>query len=182
MSLPTTKQHEWSRDGFIISTDQTLIDHSSLNKAFASDQLPWATELSSDELNVMLSRSICFGLYSATAELADTQTSSTHHEEHSEDPRPAMIGLARLITDCTTMAYLTDVYVLPEWRGRGLGSWLVECVKEWWDLMPSGRRLMLIASEGKREEYYAKALSSGRMEDEGGGYRVFTAKGKGVRV
>lgn len=182
MSLPTTKQHEWSRDGFIISTDPALIDHSALNKAFASGQLPWAAELSPEELQVMLSRSVCFGLYSATAELADTQTSTTHHEEHSEDPRPAMIGLARLITDCTTVAYLTDVYVLEEWRGRGLGSWLIACVKEWWDMMPSGRRLVFIASEGKSEEYYAKALSSRRMEVEGSGYRFFSAKGKGARV
>lgn len=192
MSLPNTQLHSWTRDGFYISTDPTLIDLSALNRAFASDQLGWAKELSADELRVMLGRSVCFGLYSATAEVADTHTSPSTpshpaHSQHDEDPKPAMIGLARLVTDCTTMAYLTDVYVLPEWRGRGLGSWLISCVKEWWDLMPSGRRLFLIASEGKKEEYYAKALLSGRMEDEasqhgGERYRVFTAKGKGARV
>ena len=80
------------------------------------------------------------------------------------------------------MAYLTDVYVAPEWQGRGLGSWLIECVKEWWDGMESGRRLMLISKEGRTEAYYAKLLMSGRMEDEGNGYRVFTAKGKGSLV
>jgi len=60
-------------------------------------------------------------------------------------------------------------------------------VKEWWDLMPSGRRLLLITTEGKKEAYYAKVLLSGRMEDEGSRpgvekHRVFTAKGRGAVV
>lgn len=34
----------------------------------------------------------------------------------------------RVISDLTTIAYLGDVFVLPEHRGRGLGKWLIECV------------------------------------------------------
>jgi ribosomal protein S18 acetylase RimI-like enzyme len=37
------------------------------------------------------------------------------------------IGFARAFTDGTSLAYLADVYVLPEYRGRGLG---VELVRE----------------------------------------------------
>jgi ribosomal protein S18 acetylase RimI-like enzyme len=37
------------------------------------------------------------------------------------------VGFARAFTDGTTVAYLADVYVLPEARGRGLG---VELVRE----------------------------------------------------
>jgi GNAT superfamily N-acetyltransferase len=37
------------------------------------------------------------------------------------------IGFARAISDGATFAYLADVYVLPSWRGRGLG---VELVRE----------------------------------------------------
>ena len=37
------------------------------------------------------------------------------------------IGFARAFTDRATLAYLADVYVLPEYRGRGLG---VELVRE----------------------------------------------------
>ena len=35
------------------------------------------------------------------------------------------IGFARAFTDGTSLAYLADVYVLPEYRGRGLGVALV---------------------------------------------------------
>ena len=38
------------------------------------------------------------------------------------------IGLARIITDCATFAYVCDVFVLDAYRGRGLGIWLMECV------------------------------------------------------
>jgi len=37
----------------------------------------------------------------------------------------ATIGFARVITDRATFAYLADVYVLPEYRGLGLGHRLV---------------------------------------------------------
>jgi len=37
------------------------------------------------------------------------------------------IGFARAFTDGATLIYLADVYVLPEYRGRGLG---VELVRE----------------------------------------------------
>ena len=37
------------------------------------------------------------------------------------------IGFARAFTDGVTLVYLADVYVLPEYRGRGLG---VELVRE----------------------------------------------------
>jgi len=37
------------------------------------------------------------------------------------------VGFARAFTDGASLAYLADVYVLPEYRGRGLG---VELVRE----------------------------------------------------
>jgi GNAT superfamily N-acetyltransferase len=42
--------------------------------------------------------------------------------------RDAQIGLARVITDRATFAYLSDVYVLETYRGRGLATWLMDVV------------------------------------------------------
>lgn len=37
-------------------------------------------------------------------------------------------GWARVVTDFVAIAYLADVFLIPEHRGRGLGLWLVETV------------------------------------------------------
>jgi ribosomal protein S18 acetylase RimI-like enzyme len=51
------------------------------------------------------------------------------------------VGFCRAVSDDTSLAYLADVYVLPEHRGRGLG---VELVREMIDNGPySGRRWLL---------------------------------------
>jgi ribosomal protein S18 acetylase RimI-like enzyme len=40
------------------------------------------------------------------------------------------IGFCRCVTDGVSFAYLADVYVLPEYRGRGLGERLVRHMVE----------------------------------------------------
>jgi GNAT superfamily N-acetyltransferase len=35
------------------------------------------------------------------------------------------VGFARAVSDGVAVAYLADVFVLPEWQGRGLGTALV---------------------------------------------------------
>jgi GNAT superfamily N-acetyltransferase len=44
----------------------------------------------------------------------------------------AQIGFARAISDEATFAYLADVYVHRDWRGRGLGFELVREMVEGW--------------------------------------------------
>jgi GNAT superfamily N-acetyltransferase len=38
------------------------------------------------------------------------------------------IGFARVITDEATFAYLCDVFIDEEWRGKGLSKWLMEVI------------------------------------------------------
>lgn len=37
-------------------------------------------------------------------------------------------GFARMISDYATIACPGEVFVLPEYRGRGLSKWLMECI------------------------------------------------------
>jgi GNAT superfamily N-acetyltransferase len=46
-----------------------------------------------------------------------------------------LVGFARAFTDGVSLVYLADVYVLPEYRGRGLG---VELVREMVENGPYG--------------------------------------------
>jgi GNAT superfamily N-acetyltransferase len=41
-----------------------------------------------------------------------------------------LIGCARAVTDFARFAYLSDVFVVPEHRGHGLGRWLVQTMIE----------------------------------------------------
>jgi GNAT superfamily N-acetyltransferase len=54
------------------------------------------------------------------------------------------VGFGRAVTDRSTFAYLADVFVLPEHRGRGLGKWLVDCFMEHPELQ--GLRRWLLAT------------------------------------
>lgn len=62
------------------------------------------------------------------------------------------VGFARAISDGATLAYLADVYVLPAYRGRGLG---LELVREMVDGGPRWNvRWMLNTADAQR--LYAK--------------------------
>ena len=62
------------------------------------------------------------------------------------------VGFARVVSDRHVVAYLADVYVLPEHRGRGLG---VELVREAVERSPfSPRRWFLNTADG--HELYAR--------------------------
>jgi N-acetylglutamate synthase-like GNAT family acetyltransferase len=56
------------------------------------------------------------------------------------------IGFARMVTDRATFAYLCDVYVLEEYRGQGLGKWLMDEVMAHPDLQGL-RRIMLVTRD-----------------------------------
>jgi len=97
-------QTEWRQGEYTISTEQTRIDfavvHGFLKQAYWSQNIPFEIVRHSIE------NSLCFGLYWA---------------KHQ-------IGFARVVTDYATFAYLCDVFVIEEYRGRGLSKWLMETV------------------------------------------------------
>lgn len=63
------------------------------------------------------------------------------------------IGYARVISDYATIAYLGDVYVLPEYRGKGLSKWLIATVMKHPELQQLRRWILLT---GDAHELYKK--------------------------
>ena len=92
------------KDGFTISTDKNKIDidyvHAFLTRSYWSPGIPMET------VRRAMENSLCFGIY-------DNQK---------------QIGYARMITDQATFAYLADVFIDEEFRGKGLGKWLVGAI------------------------------------------------------
>ncbi len=135
---------ERHRDGFTVSTDPGRLDLDAVH-AFLSTSY-WAKGIPRELLERAVRNSLCFGLY----------------EGDGEGKR--QIGFARVITDAATYAYLCDVYVLPEWRGRGLGTWLMEGVTEHPDLQGL-RRFSLVtrdAHEPHRPFGFTEIAAPGR--------------------
>ena len=95
---------EWQRYEFRVSTDPRLLQLAVIHDFLR--QTYWANEISESVLKKALDGSLCFGLYQGERQ----------------------VGLARVITDRATFAYLSDVFVPDEFQGQGLGQWLVGCV------------------------------------------------------
>jgi GNAT superfamily N-acetyltransferase len=111
---------EHSRDGFLISPDPTKLQ---LDEIYAYlSRSYWARGRSRAVVARALQGSLCFGLYRETRQ----------------------VGLARVVTDFATFAYLCDVYVLEEFQGRGLGKWLMSVVMAHPDL--KGLRRFMLAT------------------------------------
>ncbi|KAJ9638070.1 uncharacterized protein PV06_04947 [Exophiala oligosperma] len=154
---------DWTRGNHIISTDPSLIPLESLNDIFASDDFHWGKPLPLDQLRIFVQRSLCFALYDTAAD--DSTEDNTAHRQASANASPGrLIGFARWITDMVTVNYLTDVYILPEHRGKRLGVWMMECVDDTFKAMPHLRGMILIADRGSStESFYRRHLSMGDL-------------------
>ena len=116
-----------TKDGFTISTDKNKIDidyvHAFLTQSYWSPGIPMET------VKRAMENSLCFGIY----------------DNHKQ------IGYARMITDQATFAYLADVFIDEEFRGKGLGKWLVEAILAHPGLQ--GLRRMLLATRDAHSLY-----------------------------
>ncbi|CZT46132.1 uncharacterized protein RSE6_06522 [Rhynchosporium secalis] len=169
----------WHFSNFLISTNPTLIQPSAINQAFGTDAMYWAKPMNESVLKKMLDNSLCFGVYAlpnSSAEIAGMLLYSQHLSNFAIPGRgrisvsyldfdkisvvnevdntglsnPPQIGLARLITDHVSFAYLTDVYILEQYQGQRLGEFLIKCVDETLNSWPEFRRALLVSdTKGK---------------------------------
>jgi GNAT superfamily N-acetyltransferase len=172
-TTPPKIHQTWTRDGFLLSTDPSLIDIAALTSAFDQPFLYWAKPLPAEAMKTMVENSLCFGLYTPTPEAAPTLAADDDVPSTSSSTTTThQIGVARLITDYTTFAYLTDVYVLPPWQGSGLGKWLIDCVQGWLEGLPYLRRSMLVTGrDGPGRGFYERRMrmsAVGEGEEKGG--------------
>ncbi|MGI8495083.1 MAG: GNAT family N-acetyltransferase [Pyrinomonadaceae bacterium] len=102
---------EWQKDGFTISTDKNLLQIGRIQK-FLTEESYWAKERTREQTTLAIENSVCFGVYAGEKQ----------------------IGFARVVSDHATFAYLGDVYVLEEFRGKGVSKWLMKIIIEHPDL------------------------------------------------
>ena len=120
----------WQDGEYQINTDRMRLDVPAIHNFLVNAY--WSKGRSLDVVRQSLEHSLCFGLY------------------HQQD----QIGFGRVISDFSTFAYIADVYVLDQHRGRGLGKRLIACITQHDQLQGLKRWLLVTAAAHRLYEPY----------------------------
>jgi len=105
---------------YSIITDKSKMDIKAIH-AFLSRSY-WAENIPVETVERSIEGSLCFGVFEG-----DKQ-----------------VGFARLVTDKATFAYLADVFIIEEHRGKGLCKWMMEAIMTYSELQ--GLRRIVLAT------------------------------------
>lgn len=129
----------FKKDKFIISTEKTKLNINVIHKFLSNSY--WAKNRKLKSTKLAIKNSLCFGVYFEKKQ----------------------IGFARVITDYVTFAYLADVFILENYRGKGLSKWLMEVILNYTQLQ-NLRRWFLATKDA--HGLYEKFGFSGLKEPE----------------
>ncbi len=96
------RTYEAAFQGYEFSTDKHRLDFDTVFHFLSHSY--WGGNLTEDALRISIEGSICAGVYHAGQQ----------------------VGFARVITDGARFAYLADVFILAEHRGKGLSKFLMQ--------------------------------------------------------
>ena len=119
----------WEQGTFKISSEKKLVNidilHDMLSRSY------WASERTIEDVEQSVDKSLCFSLLK--------------NEEQ--------IGFARVLTDTMAYAIILDMIIREEFRGQGLGQWLVQCICE----HPAVINLRQVLWTGDADGFYLKS-------------------------
>jgi GNAT superfamily N-acetyltransferase len=98
---------EFHRGEFVISTSRERLNLDVIHEFLTNCY--WAKGIPREIVVRSIENALCFGVY---------------------DGKGSQVGFARVISDFATIAYVGDVFVLGTHRGRGLGKWLMHCIRQ----------------------------------------------------
>lgn len=113
---------EWHKDGYTISTERGRLDIRLVHR-YISEESYWGRGRALEVVSRSVEHSLPFGVYAGDE----------------------MVAFARVVTDYATFAWVADVFVVAEHRGRGLSKWLMETMLAHPDLQ--GFRRWLLATK-----------------------------------
>jgi GNAT superfamily N-acetyltransferase len=120
-----------SKDDYTITTDKNKLDIIAIHD-FLSNHSHWSRNIPIETVKTSIDNSLNFGLF--------------HFQKQ--------IGYAKIISDYSTIAYLGDVYVLPDYRGNGLSKWLMQQVMSHPNLQGLRRWILLtVDAHGLYKQY-----------------------------
>ena len=123
-----TATTEWHKGEYTISTDPSRLNILLIHD-FLCNSSYWASGRSIEVVQLSIKNSLSFGVFREAEQ----------------------VGFARVVTDYATFAWLADVFVLDEYRGQGLGKWLIEVIVSHRDLQ--GFRRWVLATKDAHDLY-----------------------------
>jgi len=92
---------EWHKGAYVLTDDSDRVDVEAVHAWLTATY--WAKERSKDVVRQSLSGSLCLSMFEGAQQVA----------------------FCRAVTDGLTHAWITDVVVREDMRGRGLGKWML---------------------------------------------------------
>lgn len=95
---------EWQKNKYLVTDDKSQLQldviYRLLSETYWSNRRPWSV------VERIVCNSLCLGLF---------------HENKQ-------IGFGRAVTDSVTFTWVSDVVIASDYRGKGLGNWMMECL------------------------------------------------------
>ncbi|HEY3312727.1 MAG TPA: GNAT family N-acetyltransferase [Anaerolineales bacterium] len=128
---------EIHRDNLTISTDPARLDLDAIQDMLS--RAYWAKGRTREVIARYVEHSLVFGLYDGARQ----------------------VGLARVVSDYTTFAWLCDVFIHEDYRGKGLGKWLMDAILAHPELQGLRRFLLMTRdAHGLYAQYGFKPLAN----------------------
>jgi GNAT superfamily N-acetyltransferase len=106
---------EVKENGYTISTAQSQLQLDIIHNFLKTSY--WGKGITFEKVKRATENSLCFGMYYKNKQM----------------------GFARVITDYTSFAYIADVFILKEHRGKGLSKWLMKTILDYPELKTIGK-------------------------------------------
>jgi GNAT superfamily N-acetyltransferase len=119
---------EWNNQGFRLTDEAGRLDMDVVVAALQTAY--WSPGRPREIIEESFRNSLCFGLFDGDR----------------------MIGFTRVVTDKVVFSWFCDVWVDPAYRGRGLGTWMMQCVMEHPDVAATRQVLITQDAHGFYEK------------------------------
>ncbi|OES45444.1 GNAT family N-acetyltransferase [Domibacillus iocasae] len=105
----------WTNNGgFTISTNKSFLKTEVIHNFLSNDSY-WGKGIAKELVEASIENSIlCYGVY----------------EGNPHDGPAIQVGFARVVSDLVRFSWIGDVFILPDYRGRGLSKWLMGVITE----------------------------------------------------
>ena len=114
----------WEQADFTISSEKKQVNIDALHDMLSRTY--WAKDRSREEIEKTVANSLCFSLFKGEVQ----------------------VGFTRVLTDDVAYAVILDMVIREDFRGQGLGKWMLQCLVEHPQVVPLRQVLWTSDADG----------------------------------